>query len=387
MSPRDTLGFFWLKIYMIHKKIIIIGAGPVGLSLAISLAKQGKLITLIDQSFYPKKDQRILALSYASSNFLKKIDSCPQRSTTIQSIQISHDGLGISKIKSEDMNIPTLGFTISYDDLCAKLLETVLQIPQIELITAQVTHVKSIDKYAIIELIQDNHTKIITSDLVILAEGGKLSVDNLAINKDYQQMALVAHVAIKSLSKNVAFEHFGKLGPLVLLPYQEHYIVVWSLANILAKTYLNSSEQFIFALDDEFTKRLGGALLLKPLASFHLKLIKASSRVQGRIIRVGNAAQTLHPISAQGLNLGLRDVKELAKILNQEHEINLTSLQKYSELRNQDVNSIIKFTDFLATKMETRNSILRHLRGAGLIGLSNFPYLQNAIAKILIFGA
>lgn len=374
---------------MIHESIVIIGGGPVGLSLALLLSGQGKNVTIIDQGLSKNNDGRILALSYASFDIIGKwLDTeSSQIRTPINTVQISHNGLGVSQINSDQLHLDSLGFTIKYSDVCEQLLLEVKSRDNIKLIIADVINVEDGIGYATIEYqnIDDRH--LLTCDLLIMAEGGKLlQMIAKKVDYDYEEQAVVFHITTKEKHNNIAYERFAKNGPLVLLPYDKHYVVVWSLKNELANQVIHDKNKLTEMLDEEFTNRLGGADIINKPISFPLKLIQTKQKFFKRMVVVGNSAQTVHPVSAQGLNLGLRDVFALAELLSKDVNINLKSLASYDSVRNMDSNAVIGFTHLLATKLESQNFIIKHLRGAGLIGLSNLPFIQNFIARSLIFG-
>ncbi|MDD3266910.1 MAG: FAD-dependent monooxygenase [Burkholderiales bacterium] len=374
---------------MIHKSIIIIGGGPVGMSLALLLSEQGKNVTILDQGLSKNNDGRILALSYASFDIIGKWlnHKSSQIRTPINTVQISHNGLGVSQIKAEALNLDSLGFTIKYSDVCEQLLAEVRSRSNIQLVIADVTRAVDGNGYAYVEYQDGINKHLLTCDLLIMAEGGKL-LQNIAkkINHDYEEQAVIFHIKTKEKHNNIAYERFAKNGPLVLLPYNKHYVVVWSLKNELASQVVYDEKYLTEMLDKEFTNRLGGATIIDKPISFPLKLVQTKQKFFKRMVVVGNSAQTVHPVSAQGLNLGLRDVMALADLLSNDKEINLKNLVNYDSLRNMDSNAVIGFTHLLATKLESQNFMMKHLRGAGLIGLSNLPVLQNFIARSLIFG-
>lgn len=374
---------------MIHKSIVIVGGGPVGLSLALLLSEQGKNVTIIDQGYNKNSDGRILALSFASFEIIGKWLNYKTNkiATSINTVQISHSGLGISQIKADALGLDNLGYTVKYSDVCNQLLEQVKLKQNIQIIIANVTSVHDGSGYATIEYQQSDKLELLTCDLLIMAEGGKL-LQNIAkkVDFDYEQQAIIFPIKTKVTHNNIAYERFAKNGPLVLLPYDNYYVVVWSLANSIANNLLRDHDELLKLLNEEFTNRLGGAMLLSNPVSFPLRLTQTKKRFFKRMVVIGNSAQTVHPVSAQGLNLGLRDVYALSELLSEDQEIHLKTLNDYDSLRNTDSNIIIGFTHLLATKLESQNFIMKHVRGAGLVALSNLPVAQNFIARSLIFG-
>lgn len=373
---------------MIHKKIVIVGGGPVGLSMALLLAQNKKQVTLIDNAVDKKSDGRMLALSYASYQILESLGGWKEDAVTpIDCVNISHHGLGVSEIKSSKLNLKHLGYTIKYADLCGKLSDKVTANSLIEKVAAQVIEVNDGANYATIAYQLDNKEYLITADLIIMAEGGQLLGDELKkISYDYQQYAIVAHIKTKVKSSHTAYERLTTKGPLVLLPYEDHFVVVWSLPTQLARSLTENPTAFIARLDDEFTARLGGAELISDLSSYPLHLVQLKKRMLERVVMVGNSAQIVHPVSAQGLNLGLRDIVTLNRLIIGNTEIDPGYLQKFDELRKQDANHVIGFTHFLASSSERSGKFFDYIRAAGLITLSNSPLIQDWIARSLIFG-
>ena len=371
-----------------HNEIVIIGGGPVGLTTALKLAKQNKQIILIDKAFNYQHDARILALSFLSLKFITELGIKLEQlqHTKIKQVEVSHHGLGINKIKSIELGLPELGLTVSYASLCTELLKLVKLSPKIRLVDKEVTAIQNLDNYSVVEFIHDTNRELLTCDLLIMAEGGQL-LQKMAKKRsyDYQQSACIFHITTQAKHNNIAYERFSGSGPLVLLPYDDHYVVVWSLATLQVNQLKDNDDKLINLLNNEFARRLGKIELISPVKSYELKLSQIKQRVHKHMVVVGNSAQTVHPVSAQGLNLGLRDVEVLSSILLKANYLN--HLLEYDNLRNFDVDSVINFTHLLATKLDYSESrIVNHMRGLGLIGLSNLPSVKNFISRSLIFG-
>lgn len=374
---------------MMHCSIVIVGGGPVGLSLALRLAHQGKNVTLIDQGLDKRSDGRVLALAISSQQFLAQLNAWPHNLVTaIDCVEISHRGLGISQITAESVGLTHLGYTVRYSDVCQAALDQVGQNDRIRLINAEVIRVNDGMEYATVFYRDEaNSEQIITTDLLIMAEGGKLLNDYpKKIKHDYQQMALVAEIKTAEPNNGKAYERFAGRGPLVLLPFDNNFVMVWSLPTAQAQQLQFDESSLIELLNGEFTNRLGGVKFLSKPVCFPLRLTQTKKRVFKRMILIGNSAQVVHPVSAQGLNLGLRDVQVLSGILAKNKKIELTDIRVFDQLRDKDASAVINFTHFLATKLESKNKIIGHLRGAGIIALSNMPPVQNFVARSLIFG-
>lgn len=377
-----------IKFKMLHQAIVIVGGGPVGLSLALLLAQQGKKVVVIEAAINKDADGRVLALSYASYLVLQQLQAWPEGTTAIDSVQISHRGLGVSQIKAQAIDLPHLGYTVAYAALCEQLIFMVKQQANITLISAAVTAVYDDANFVTITYQIADTLNYLTADVVILAEGGKLLAANPSkVDYDYKQHALVAHMLMANkVTPGVACERFTPVGPLVLLPHQEHYVMVWSLAHKLALEFKHEPALLVAALNREFTDRLGGAKLISPVHSFPIRLSQAKRRVLQRVVLVGNSAQMLHPVSAQGLNLGLRDVVVLGEILAKTEQIEVANLQEFDLVRKKDATTLIGFTHYLALFLMRQNKLTQYLCSSGIIALSNLPRVQNYLARSLIFG-
>lgn len=375
---------------MLHRNIVIVGGGPVGLSMALFLARQQKKVTIIDQGLDYTQDRRVLALSFASREILEQLNSWnASRVTPIQRVQISHAGLGISNIDATDLGLHELGYTVSYADICEKLMANVEANPLIELIIAKVDRVNELTGYSHLAFTcRGGASHEITAGFLIMAEGGKLlQLHKTKINHDYRQKAVVARIKLKNPQKYIAYERFTEIGPLVLLPFENSHVIVWALDNALADEIITNADKLAGLLDTHYTSRFGGVEICGKPNTYPLRLIQIRKRGSKRMVMIGNSAQTVHPVSAQGLNLGLRDVMILDSLIAKVDNISDCDLTEFDRLRNNDADHVIGFTHFLATFTHAKNGVLKHARGAGLMMLGNLPFLQNSIARRLIYGS
>jgi len=225
--------------------------------------------------------------------------------------------------------------------------------------------------------------------LLVLADGAKSR--RIEQVKDYRQQAIVAEVTVERPRSGVAWERFTSEGPLALLPHGDRYALVWSMRPMSAGKLLGLSDRdFLKRLRDAFGGRLGEFFTVSPRAIFPLSLRRGAVNPQPRVLAVGNAAQTLHPVAGQGLNLGLRDARELAHMLLDatKSEIGAPSfVAHYVRRRRFDRYAGIGLTDSLVRIFSNSLPPLAAARGAGLAMLDVLPSARRFLARRMIYGA
>ena len=204
-------------------------------------------------------------------------------------------------------------------------------------------------------------------------------------------MAVVCEVETELPHANQAFERFTPEGPAALLPKGDRYALVWTASPDDAQRIAALPDAaFLDALYRHFGGRQGRFLAASPRKTFPLKLAYTGSEADARVVRIGNAAQTLHPVAGQGFNIGLRDAWELANLCGDMSHDALGSpamLAAYARGRRVDVLGGVGFTDFLVRVFSNDIGPLRHARGLGLLALEAFPPLKSFVARRMIFGA
>lgn len=381
-----------------HKKIIICGAGPVGQACALLLHQAGfaaSEVLLIDAktSEQAQQDARSIALSYGSAQILKQLKATPRLSTAIAEIHVSRRRhFGRSMIMASDYQLPALGYVARYGDIVAPL-EAALQ--QAGIVTQRPLRVMNITEHgtgASVTVQDHHHTEhALNADIVIQAEGGTFAdQDQRSQHHDYQQTAIIAHVTVSHPIAQRAFERFTEQGPLALLPQEAGYALVWCVDPDRVSALMQTSDAaFLEQLQQAFGDRLGQFQTCSPRAAFPLGLNAQSetlTHAEPRAIRIGNAAQTLHPVAGQGLNLGLRDAFVLARCLAR--DCSPAALHEFVASRKTDRTTTIKLTDTLA-KLFTHGkdgSPLQNLFSLQLGLLDLLPPAKKMLAQQMMFG-
>ncbi len=353
--------------------IAIHGAGPVGCALALALQGAGVRVALVGRKAAEAAGKpvvpafRPLALSYGSRLILERVGGWEKlRTTPIEQIHVSQaGGFGRTRISSEDLGLPALGYVTDYAEVASRLASAVDA-----------------------SIWWPGDSQAPQAKLVVHAEG---STGDQAHAKDYGHTAIVASIDSVPQAHHIAWERFTPEGPLALLPIEGRYGLVWSRANaVVAETMAMSDTQFLAALQTAFGQRAGrflkaGTRSATPLVLRHRTMPGASGEVY-----LGNAAQTLHPVAGQGLNLGLRDAWDLAGLIRSPASGPLGSpafAAAYARKRRLDARATLRATDLLATLYVRRDPLSAMLRGAALTSLDLFPPARRAFTRRMIYGA
>jgi len=373
--------------------VAIIGAGPVGATLAALAAPAGLAIELFEARTGPSGDRRTLALSHASRECLEDALAWPAaHATAIDSIHISQKGgPGRTLMHANDHGLPALGYTIPYaaleEALAARLAGSGIPVhygkpcEAIDLEPSQ----------AILRFASGEETR---ARLLVVADGGAnvSKIPGIAFaGKDYRQQAVIAAVQTDRPHASRAYERFTPKGPVALLPVERGYALVWTATPEEAQRLLALSEAaFLGELQSHFGDRAGRFVSVASRASFPLRLRTVNTPVALRAAIVGNAAQTLHPIAGQGLNLGLRDAAALAAIVSstpREEIGGAAMLDSYREARRRDASRGVAFTDFLVSAFAFSQRFPTWGRGLALAALDVIAPARRAFAARMIYGA
>ena len=371
--------------------VAICGAGPVGLALAAFLARRGvpgARIALVDGKSLGQaiSDPRSIALSWGSVQLLDEVGAWPLPATAIHQIHVSRRGqLGRSLMDRRDHDVEALGYVTRYGavvDALARRGEAA------GVVMLRPARVQALDETADGALLALDDGRMVRAQVAVQAEGGIFGQqDGRARSRDYEQSAVIARVTSDAPIAHRAFERFTDEGPLALLPEDgpdgHQYALVWCVRPERAGTILDLDDaRFLQQLGDAFGTRLGTFTKVSPRVAFPLGL-NAEARATARTVAIGNAAQTLHPVAGQGLNLGLRDAAVLARQLAR--GANSAALGRFLEERAQDRKLTIGLTDTMARAF-TGSKPLQPLLGLGLAALDLARPARTLLADLMMFG-
>lgn len=368
----------------------------VGASLAIALQNSQLRIGLIEaqplqSNSQPSYDDRGIALSYGSQRIFQSMGLWPDIApfaTAIRHIHVSDRGrFGVTRLSAEKENVPALGQVLTARELGQTLNQQLQQIEQLSLLCpARVTALRQGEDQ--VEISLDNGQTVSTR-LLVAADGRDSTIRQLlgldAWSQEYQQTAVTANISTDKAHSGWAYERFTDSGPMALLPMSDNRSsLVWTVRTGEEQALLAASDQdFLDRLQQRFGYRAGRFIRVGQRHSHPLTLMQADMPVQHRIVFIGNAAHSLHPIAGQGFNLGLRDVAVLADLLHDNTDDcgAMSLLQAYQDWRQKDQDQVVKATDKLVKLFSNDLSLLGHLRGAGLAMLDTLPAVKSLLAK------
>lgn len=393
------------------QRVIIVGGGMVGLSLALMLAKQNIAVKLLEAIQYPDYDDENLApyhssfdarntaLSRRSVQIYQKLqlwDALQQHATPILQVHITEEGsFGKARLVASQEKVESFGQVIENAWLGRVLLTQVRQHELIELIDGvKVTSLKQDQDFVYLNAEREQEQLELQAKLVIAADGRdsfcRQALGVGADVRDYDQVAIVTTVQTSKPHEQVGFERFSALGPLALLPLpgESRRSVVWPVKKGTEDEWLgeHNDQHFLNALQKTYGDRAGTFEKTGRRFSYPLSQVLAHKQAVGRVVLMGNAAHTIHPVAGQGFNLCLRDadvlVRHLLQQLSESDDIGEPeNLLAYEQARLKDQQRVIKFCDSVVRGFSNQNPVLKLLRNTGLVAFDVIPGIKPLVAN------
>ena len=374
--------------------VVIVGGGLVGASLAIALDRIGVDVALVEATppggLPSVFDERNLSFAEATVNALsalgvmQKLRSPPG---LIRRIHVSRSGdFGRVLLEAAGYGRESFGQVVVAREF-GQALET--RLDELAHLTryrpARFVDMADADAEARrIRIVDAEGERVLSTRLLVAADGTRSGVrDALGIDAhvhDYAQTLFVARLRAERAPDGTAYERFGDDGPTALLPRGDrHFGVVHGVARDDSDTVSALDDAaFLARIQQAFGWRVGRLLSVGARSAYPVIGVRASRTIAARAVLVGNAAQTLHPIGAQGFNLGLRDALTLAELIEVgDGDAGAdTLLAAYASRREQDRTRTLAFSDGIAKLPADRAPLLRPLRSAGLLALDRLPSAQ-----------
>lgn len=384
--------------------VLIIGGGLVGSSLAIALEPLGINVGLVeavapgpsDTSVF---DQRNLSFAEATVNALTALGVMQELASPggpIKRIHVSRRGdFGRSVLEAANHDRSEFGRVVvarDFGDALEKRLSGLQRLrryrPARFLGFAETAH----SGCRAVRLAEGGGERTVLARLVVGADGTLSAVRGaLGIGTsehDYRQTLFVTRLRTDRAPDGTAYERLGDDGPTALLPRGDrHYGLVHAVARDEADAVAALDEAgFLQRVQDAFGWRAGRFLACGPRVAYPLVRVLADRQVAERVVLVGNAAQTIHPLGAQGFNLGLRDALTLAELISNARDAaapvdcgDAELLSAYVTERAEDRRRTLEFSDGLARLTANPSELLRPLRSIGLLAIDRLPSLQAEV--------
>lgn len=391
-----------------HFDLIIIGGGLAGASLACALKNRAENHWLkiavveahaLNTREQPSYDDRTVALSYGSRCIFETMglwSGLELHAQAIDTIHISDRGhFGVTRLTKEQEDVDALGYVLE-NKRVGEVLYAAINAASASNITlfcpAEITTLQQDEAQVCVSISLQGETRILSGKLLVAADGNNSQVMKLlnigSNRKNYQQTALITNVTPGKKHNNIAYERFTETGPLAFLPMQSNRCsVVWTLAPKQAEELSAlDDDAFLAQLQQRFGFRLGEFKKVGQRQTYPLFLQAATQMVQARVVVIGNAAHSLHPVAGQGFNLALRDIAILSELivdrLRAAEDIGEQAmLQEYVRLREQDIKKVYRFTDTLVRTFSNNVTALAQLRSMGLLMVDVLPGIKHQLAR------
>lgn len=396
-------------------RLAVVGAGPVGLALALQAARalpraQVAVFDARPLSQEVRSDARTLALSLGSVQLLQRLGAwqagaaqpivevhVSQQPPTLGGVWAQWLGEPEVCIRAADERVEMLGAVLPYGGIVAPLQQAWLDACEAEPLRLSARFDRPVTALEPVDAGVELDAGIAeVFDLAVIAEGGVFAAQPRAsvapqarapLRHDYGQTAWVGTVCLAAPLGGVAIERFTRHGPAALLPLRDgRASLVWCVDGRDDPVLGLDDTQRLAVLNTVFPARVGRLTSLSPLKAFPLGLSAERSLVDGRTVRIGNAAQTLHPVAGQGLNLGLRDAVALVQALRTKPDV-AQALRSLEWQRSPDRWAMIAATDFLARSFTWRLPGAGAARGLGMAALQALGPVKSRLARQMMFGS
>ncbi|MDH3779059.1 MAG: 2-octaprenyl-6-methoxyphenyl hydroxylase [Gammaproteobacteria bacterium] len=388
-----------------HYDIVIAGGGMIGTSLALALAPLGLRVAVIEAvarkaAAQPSFDDRSTALSRSTQRMFEAMGLWPDivaASTPIRGIHVSDQGrFGFSHIDASEQGVAALGYVVINRVLGGVLQNALDDLEGVDVICpARIVGIDLAPDRATANVVDaDGDERALSCKLLVASDGANSVVRAMmgitAQKSDYGQRAVIGNLLPEKDINCMAYERFTQQGPLAILPVADGRAgFVWTVAEADADRIMALDDSaFLEELQEQFGYRLGTFSRVGKRASYPLVLSKAIRLTATRSVLIGNSAHGLHPVSAQGFNLGMRDVAAIVDCIADGRSAdkafdtgNATMLEQYASWRKSDQKKLVRFTDGLVKLFGSERRPLRTLRNIGMLGFDLVPGVRSAFAK------
>lgn len=381
--------------------MIVIGGGLVGASLVAALKDSGLKMALIEPHAsipLPQDDSwdsRVYAISPGSAAFLQELGvwqlmEAERLAPVYEMAVFGDDNAAHVNFSAYEIGIPELAFIAENRQLQTAVWEVLKS-------SNENLHIFCPAKCTAITW-QESHVEVQLDDgsqleaaLVVGADGVNSWVRKQAeidvSRHAYNQIGVVANFSTERSHRQIAHQWFRRDGVLALLPLPDKRVsMVWSTTEDHADFLRNlSADELCHRVEEAASHTLGKLQLITPPVGFPLNFVHVDKLIKPRLVLIGDAAHGIHPLAGQGVNLGLRDTRELAAILNARGMRtdcgDFMLLRRYELARKEDILALELVTDGLQKLFNNSNPTLARLRNLGLEITNRLPLIKNRLMQ------
>ena len=383
--------------------VIIVGGGPVGLSLAAALKPSGLGLALVESQSLTKPDNtvtgkddwdsRIYAISPGSRSFIQQCGAWTLLNTAriqpVEEMRVFGDTGAELEFSAYQMGVPELACILENRALHQALDRVVQQ--QDNLTVFQPAHCVALDVAKETASLTLDDGRRLEAKLIVGADGRDSWIRNQAglgaTPVDYRQSGVVANFSVEQAHRGIAYQWFQPDGILALLPLPGKRVsMVWSVSPERSSELLSCTHD---RLCDEVAVAAGNVLgdmqVITPPAAFPLRLLVLPRIVSSRVALIGDAAHNMHPLAGQGVNTGFRDAQQLAQLLLQRGQQTDSGdaylLRSYERKRKEDIYTMQATTYGLKHLFNNDLAMLRFMRNLGLDATNRMDPLKKMLMQ------
>lgn len=380
--------------------IVVVGGGLVGLCLAVALKESGFKIALIEPhapTSIPQDlswDSRVYAISPGSADFLTQLGIwqliANERITPVYDMAVfGDDHCAQIDFSAYEIGLPQLAYIVENRQLQNSAWNTLKTANEnVHIFSQKCTSIEFLNSHVILQLENSNQLE---AALIVGADGINSWVRNQtdihASKKSYQQIGVVANFEAELSHRHIARQWFRRDGILAFLPLPEKKVsIVWSTSEQHAHQLCHlTPEELCHQVQEASFNQLGKMKLITPPVGFPLNSLHVEPLVKSRLVLIGDAAHGIHPLAGQGVNLGLRDTRELARVLNSQAAQSdcgdYMMLRRYEIARKEDIVALEWVTDGLQKLFNNPNPTIARLRNLGLEITNRLPLIKNHLMQ------
>ncbi|HRB28804.1 MAG: UbiH/UbiF family hydroxylase [Nitrosomonas sp.] len=380
--------------------IVVVGGGLVGLCLAVALKESDFKIALIEPhapTSIPQDlswDSRVYAISPGSADFLTQLGVwqliANERITPVYDMAVfGDDHCAQIDFSAYEIGLPQLAYIVENRQLQNSAWNTLKTANEnMHIFSQKCTSIEFLNSHVILQL--ENSNQLETA-LIVGADGINSWVRNQtdirASKKSYQQIGVVANFETELSHRHIARQWFRRDGILAFLPLPEKRVsIVWSTSEQHAHQLCHlTPEELCHQVQEASFNQLGKMKLITPPVGFPLNSLHVEPLVKPRLVLIGDAAHGIHPLAGQGVNLGLRDTRELARVLNSQAAQSdcgdYMMLRRYEITRKEDIVALEWVTDGLQKLFNNPNPTIARLRNLGLEITNRLPLIKNHLMQ------